>query len=162
MLVFQRMIYRVDLRANPQVIYLMGENEMYTGSGGQAAEMRGEPNMRPIRTKRKPRRDPDSYWTDLDFDRQASLVDADFMAVVREMESNPNLIVVCPLDVTGIQCGLGSGMAELPIRAPRTYNYIKAWIETLRTSHPCDKSEFKCRNGHPLLTETSWCDKCPQ
>ena len=132
MLLFQRMMYRVDLRMNPSVYYLMGDNEERRGQGGQAAEMRGEPNMIGIRTKRSPGRDEPAYWSDADFERQAYLLDEDFQKVADIMVMDMLSIVVCPLDVTGTKQGLGTGMSELGKRAPRTLAYIERWVDILK------------------------------
>ena len=126
---FQRMMYRVDLRMNPTVLYLMGENERGYGMGGQAKEMRDEPNMRPIRTKRAPGITENCYWTDDDYERQIGLIDHDFEKLLRECA--PHTIVVCPLNPTGDNIGLGAGMSQLPVRAPRTYAYICEWVKNL-------------------------------
>jgi hypothetical protein len=48
------MIYRRDLRANPESLYLFGDNTKRVGIGGQAREMRGEPNAVGIATKNAP------------------------------------------------------------------------------------------------------------
>jgi len=128
-ILFQRMMYRADLRMNPNVLYLMGENETYRGAGGQAAEMRGEPNMRPIRTK--------YVCIFLTSDsiqlseicitvarargirvQQSVMIDEDFIVVSKAMESGS--IIVCPLDMTGTRRGLGTGMSQQARISDRT------------------------------------------
>ncbi|MEC7290450.1 MAG: hypothetical protein VXW22_10215, partial [Pseudomonadota bacterium] len=52
----QHRIYRQDLRANPGTIYVFGDNTERVGLGGQAKEMRGEPNARGIATLWSPGR----------------------------------------------------------------------------------------------------------
>ena len=53
---FQERITRADLRANPDTLYVFGDNMRRRGMGGQAAEMRGEPNAVGIPTKWRPSR----------------------------------------------------------------------------------------------------------
>jgi len=50
----QHKIYRKDLKNNPDVLYLFGDNLVQKGFGGQAKEMRGEPNAEGIPTKKLP------------------------------------------------------------------------------------------------------------
>lgn len=47
----QKFIFREDLQANPDVYYLFGDNVERRGLGGQAKEMRGEPNAIGVATK---------------------------------------------------------------------------------------------------------------
>lgn len=130
MIIKQKMIYRVDMQANPRLLYIFGDNEARTGSGGQAKEMRGEPNVIGIRSKRKPLYDPDAYWYEADHPRQRKLVDEDFMAVVEALKPNASGAsdykgLVIPLE------GIGTGMAQLKDRSPSTLRYIEKWIANL-------------------------------
>ena len=49
-----RFITREYVRANPDKIFLFGDNLEQRGLGGQAAAMRGEPNAVGIPTKKRP------------------------------------------------------------------------------------------------------------
>ncbi len=124
-ILFQKFIYASDMMANPRVLYLMGDNEQRKGRGGQAREMRDQPNVHGIRTKKAPLRESHVYWSDDDFSRQCELVDEDFRTLVSRWEMDSDYPVVCPLD------GLGTGESQLPTRAPRTLRYINEWISTL-------------------------------
>lgn len=119
-MIFQEWIVRADLRANPDRLYLFGDNERREGLGGQAREMRGEPNALGIATKRAPSMQPWALWTDADFKRCAAIIDRD---VVRALEhAAAGGIVVCP------KAGLGTDRAKLPTNAPRIYQYLRAWL----------------------------------
>ena len=59
MIIYQKFIYRSDLKANPSVLYLFGDNLQRVGLGGQAKEMRGEPNAVGIATKKAPDNKPE-------------------------------------------------------------------------------------------------------
>lgn len=109
------------MQANPDVLYLWGDNEARVGRGGQAAEMRGEPNGIGIRTKRTPGTDESAYWSDDDYERQITLVYEDFERVFK----NIHRTIVIPID------GLGTGMSQLPKRAPRTLSYIEDRIKDI-------------------------------
>ena len=125
-LIYQHRIYRVDLRNNPDVLYLFGDNEARRGRGGQASECRDEPNAVGVATKRLPSRTQNAYWADADFDRCAAIVDQDLGRAFSHVRRGG--IVVCPSD------GLGTDRAELPDRAPRIFDHIRARIKELKTA----------------------------
>jgi hypothetical protein len=122
-IIFQKLIFRLDLRANLDVYYLFADNEQRTGLGGQAKEMRGEPNAIGIRTKVAPNIDIDSYWSDENLQSNIQKLYEDFLPVKYLLEQNK--VVVIPLD------GFGTGLAELPRRAPKTLKYIELVINKL-------------------------------
>lgn len=122
---FQKFITRQDLRDNPNSIYVFGDNLLRTGMGGQAAEMRGEPNAYGIPTKFGPGGAPENFFNDLDFHVVEALYDEDFYYLL-EAATVGNKVVVFPLD------GLGTGLADLPNRAPEIFIYLELKIRDLR------------------------------
>ena len=120
---YQKYVNRADLKANPNVIYVFGDNEKRIGHGGQASEMRGEPNTIGVRTKKGPGRRENDYWTDDEFTSNKLLITEDFDLIKKVLEKGS--IVVLPLD------GLGTGLSELPKRAPITLRFIQFKIEKL-------------------------------
>lgn len=112
----QHRIYRRDLQNNPDVLYLFGDNNAREGFGGQAAEMRGEPNACGVRTKWRPDMLPNSFLSDEIFERARNMIDADLDRAVSWLRQGR--IVVVPSD------GLGTGLSELPKRAPRIAKYL--------------------------------------
>jgi hypothetical protein len=123
MIIYQKLICRPDLRANPDVFYLFGDNEQRVGLGGQAREMRGEPNAVGIRTKKRPGMDQNDFWSDQHFDLYCKLIDEDFHPVYEAIRVGHLLVV--PLD------GLGTGLSALPTVAPRLLAHINGHIRTL-------------------------------
>jgi hypothetical protein len=73
MIIYQKYIKREDLRANPTVLYVFGDNEARTGLGGQAKEMRGEPNAVGIATKASPW----VFWDETDLSTKIEVIDRD-------------------------------------------------------------------------------------
>jgi hypothetical protein len=123
-LIFQDRPTADALRAQPDRLYLFGDNEQRRGRGGQAAVCRGHANAVGIATKRAPERTDDAYWTDADYMRITTIIDHDLApAFVHVREGG---IVVCPT------AGLGTGLAELPSRAPRVFAYIRQSIIRLK------------------------------
>ena len=122
-LIFQHMIFRRDLRANRDHLYLFGDNEERKGLGGQAGEMRGEPNAHGIRVKRAPSWERWAFWTDEDFDRVCLLIKEDFEKPYRWI--NAGKIVVVP------ERGLGTERGALHTDAPRILEFINEKITLL-------------------------------
>lgn len=115
-LIFQHRVYRKDLKANPDVLYLFGDNLQRVGLGGQAREMRGEENAVGVATKRAPGMREGDFFSDADYDEVTPIIYRDiYRARWHHLGGGA---VVIPLD------GLGTGLSELPQRAPRIYAYL--------------------------------------
>lgn len=113
-------ITRAMVQANPRTLFAFGDNLERRGYGGQAREMRGEPNVVGVPTKRKPERGPDAYLSDAMWGRDGALfaaVAGAFNAMEAALAEGRDVAI--PAD------GLGTGLAELPSRAPK----MAAWIE---------------------------------
>lgn len=123
MVIKQKFIYRTDLRNNPDVYYLFGDNDSRQGLGGQAKEMRGEPNAIGVRTKKLPTMDNNAFYSDTELFENCKKIDEDMSkAFIVVSEGH---VVVLPTD------GLGSGMAELKKHAPKTKDYLDGMIDML-------------------------------
>ncbi len=127
---FQSRIYRKDCEANAKanVMYLFGDNARRQGYGGQAGEMRDAPNCVGIATKWAPGVRPQDYFDDKDYDDIVKLIDEDLKPAVMALEHGATVII--PLD------GLGTGLSELPVRAPRVNFYLKGRIHALTKINP--------------------------
>lgn len=123
MILKQKYIHREDLKANRHVLYLFGDNLARYGYGGQAAEMRGEPNAVGVATKNTPKRTPDAYFYDTDFAENARIIANDLRKAFNHVRSGG--IVVIPLD------GLGTGLSQLSSRAPKTNRFLLELLDKL-------------------------------
>jgi hypothetical protein len=123
----QNLITREDLQANPNVFYVFGDNAARTGYGGQAAEMRGEPNAIGIRTKWFPNMDQNSFFSDHASYAVLLLLRED----IEEIESKlrAGAIVVFPRN------GIGTGFAQMERRAPKCFAYLKSELERLQNDY---------------------------
>ena len=119
-LIDQSRIYRTDLQANPQVLYIFGDNEARVGSGGQAGEMRGEPNAIGVATLKA----PGTFWNANETARQCRIIDEDLRPAIAALHDGK--IVVFPLD------GIGTGIAELERRAPETFDHLQRKLAAMR------------------------------
>ena len=122
-IIYQKFINREDLKANPKVLYVFGDNMQRHGMGGQAGAMRGEPNAVGVATKELPSQYPNSFFYEKDWIKHSHQVRKDFFPV--RMHLNNGGLVVIPLD------GLGTGLSELHKYAPSLDLYIKDYIKGL-------------------------------
>lgn len=119
MVIFQKAIYREDLRRNyaagVPALYVFGDNIKRVGYGGQAREMRGEPNAVGVATLNAPgvyfRNDPVSV------DAQKRIIDRDMKPLFEHLKNGG--IIIFPSD------GIGSGLARLQSASPDTWDYLQ-------------------------------------
>lgn len=123
----QKRIYRSDLKANPDTLYVFGDNMQRVGLGGQAGEMRGEPNAVGVATKVSPGCGPYDYFADDNNAPSYRTVMTTDLERVREHLRNGGLVVL-PAD------GLGTGLSEMPKRCPQLFAYLEALIDRLVNS----------------------------
>ena len=119
----QKRISRADLKTNPDTLYLFGDNDQGKGLGGQAKEMRGEPNAVGIRTKNSPSTKPEAFWSDDTYEQNKEKLNEDFQRVVDHIKNGGKVVI--PQD------GLGTGLSDLSNKAPKTLAYIEAVLVRL-------------------------------
>lgn len=134
LIIKQHRIYRVDIQANRNMLYLFGDNLDRQGMGGQAAEMRGEPNSFGIATKRSINHSyPDDYFFDGQ-DDVIEIIDREFgnlQAKLFTVYGPDNIVehydgIIIPMD------GLGTGLSRMPELAPKALEYLDAKLEGLK------------------------------
>lgn len=118
-------ITRAMVQADRNAVFVFGDNMARKGLGGQAAEMRGEPNAIGVPTKWRPSRDEAAYFTDDDSGlfQVREAIDSAFQAMQDALRGGRNVVI--PAD------GLGTGLADLPRRAPVIHRAIEARIRAL-------------------------------
>lgn len=113
---FQKRIYRDDLKDNPNTLYLFGDNLEGVGMGGQAREMRGELNAVGIPTKNKPTMEDDAFFTDDKAMDYFAIWAVKIEPVVLHLVKSGTVVI--PKD------GLGTGYSEMPERCPTAYMHL--------------------------------------
>ena len=112
-----------DVKANPNKLYIFGDNTQRKGTGGQAI-IRNNRNARGIATKFLPTMNEDAFFNDKTFGENKSDIDSDIEDIQIYLENHPNTIaIVFPKD------GLGTGLAKLKEKAPQTYAYLKQRLQ---------------------------------
>lgn len=117
--VFQHIIKRDDLKRNRSVLYVFGDNTKRRGLGGQAYEMRGEPNAVGVATKYFPGSDPEDFFGDepAQVIAQNRVLDED-MKPLFEHAKLGGVVVWPALDI-------GTGLSDMPARAPSSWDYLQ-------------------------------------
>lgn len=108
-------VTRDMLRAEPDAIFVFGDNANRVGLGGQAKEMRGEPNALGVATLYSP-----GQFYDHRTKYPLGIVAADLAKVATHIFNGVTVYV--PRD------GLGTGLARLPEHAPALANLITAFF----------------------------------
>lgn len=120
----QKWIMREDLRNNPDILYVFGDNLKRVGYGGQAKEMRDEPNAVGVATKRAPGMNPHDFFTDAMEDELKGQIWTDMERIRNHLLDGGTVII--PAD------GLGTGLSELPKRAPKVNAYLEQELVNLQ------------------------------
>lgn len=118
-------ISREMLREKPETMFVFGDNMEGRGMGGQAGAMRGEPNAIGVPTKWRPARRDVDYFSDADIKNR------DVWHAIHEAFERTRAALQNGQDVVIPTDGLGTGLAELPIRAPKIHAAIEAAIAGL-------------------------------
>ena len=124
-IIYQKWITRVDLQANPSILYVFGDNVQRKGMGGQAKEMRGEPNAVGIATKWKPTISTDAFFSDQDIEEIQDIQSNDLLPVLKHLQAKGT--VIWPLD------GIGTGLSKLPEQAPKVWKDMEKARKKLET-----------------------------
>lgn len=123
---YLKWITRDMLQAEPDASFVFGDNWKRVGMGGQAASMRGEPNAIGIATKRAPGIAESDFFSGTIGEIDQLLKD---LQDVTDVLSHGQTVYV-PSN------GLGTGLSELPQRAPQIANIITSFFRAC-PGEPC-------------------------
>lgn len=125
--IFVHRYTRKDAQDNAKTaVYLFGDNMLSIGYGGQAGEMRDEPNAIGVPTKYAPGNDPYDFFSETTLEKNphvASAIIIAFSKAVEALDAGKNVVI--PSD------GLGTGLSRLPEKAPNILLLINRLIEEL-------------------------------
>jgi len=122
---YRQFITRQMLQDEPNTTFVFGDNMLGLGYGGQAKEMRGEPNVIGIPTKYKPSMAADAFFDDSDecFNTAAFSIRECFHYLAHRLRNGGK--VVFP------EAGIGTGLADLENKAPRIWALIQSLHQQL-------------------------------
>lgn len=106
-----------DLKANPDKIYVFGDNVQRSGTGGQA-QIRNNENAFGIATKLQPNNSEAAFMSDNDLQSNKDVIDSDIAKI-----KNDGRDLIFPKD------GFGTGLSKLEEKAPQTYAYLKQRLQ---------------------------------
>lgn len=121
---FRRWITREMLQGEREKLFVFGDNLARVGLGGQAKEMRGEPNAVGLPTKRSPW----VYLEDDDCFEVERACGAEWARLMNHVTAGGT--IVWPAD------GIGTGLAKLREKAPRIADMYDTFLEALRVGDP--------------------------
>lgn len=116
-------IRRQMLKDAPDVLFVFGDNLRRIGMGGQAAEMRGEPNAVGIPTKVAPSMAPDAFFTDADLPKALDAFAESFARLEAHLRAGGTIVVP--------EAGIGTGRAQLEQRAPKIHTVLTRAMNAL-------------------------------
>lgn len=124
MIELRKFITRDMLISEPNKLFVFGDNVARRGFGGQAKEMRGEENAVGIATKWRPSNRPEDFFYNFQFAAVKHIIDEDF----------ERLFTHCG-DIVWPEDGIGTGLSQLPYRAPIIWTYILQKYQNLETQN---------------------------
>ena len=109
------------LKANPNKLFLFGDNNQRKGKGGQAI-IRDEPNAIGISTKLIPSNTADAFMSDDQLADNKAVIDSDIKKAKEKAEKESKTIVLP-------KGGFGTGLAALATKAPQTFAYLNKRLQ---------------------------------
>lgn len=113
-----------DVRSLTHCLFVFGDNDIKRGKKGQSI-IRDEMNAVGIPTKKFPSTSPNAFYRDEEVQANSEKIRKAVDEIVPLKKKYA--ILVLPGD------GLGTGLADLPNRAPRTYRVLLSEIERLKS-----------------------------
>lgn len=116
-------------RTSATTYYVFGDNLEHKGLGGLARVMRNESNVVGIPTKHYPSMDERAFFDDDDMYKPNIMVEVD--NAIRRID----ILLQDGYDVVIPMAGIGTGLAQLPQRAPRLFHYIEQKLQFLERKY---------------------------
>lgn len=109
-----------DVRKLKAFLFVFGDNDIHSGTGGQAI-IRKEPNTIGIPTKKYPASDEGSFYSDVEYKINKLKIDDAFQQLEEKMVDYKGVIFP--------KAGLGTGLSDLKNKAPKTFLYLQSRID---------------------------------
>jgi hypothetical protein len=115
----------LNTKQHPHWLFVFGDNDVEKGCGGQAI-IRGQPNAFGIPTKKLPSLKEKAFYSDDEYDQNKAKIIKRIKLLYRTLKQGQYSTLVLP------EAGLGTGLAELNTRAPKTFSYLCRKLELLK------------------------------
>lgn len=119
MIEIEEMYTRELVKANPNKIYVFGDNLHRKGIGGQAI-IRGLPNTFGIATKAKPSQINDSYFSDSRFNLYFDMIKTDIEGLMFLRDQGKTIVFP--------KGGLGTGLSDMPNKCPVLFRVMNEML----------------------------------
>lgn len=113
-----------DVNKRQHCLFIFGDNDAQFGKGGQAI-IRDLQNAVGIPTKKYPTNHPTSFYSDMDLEENKKKISRAINHIIKI--SDQYEYIIFPED------GLGTGLADLPNKAPKTFEFLQFEIQRLVT-----------------------------
>lgn len=123
-LIFEGYWTRKTVKDNKNYLFVYGDNDRKFGRGGQAI-IRGLGNTVGISTKKYPSSYKSSFYTDEEYDKNCQKIDGGIGNIKTKFYKGEYDYLVLPKD------GFGTGLSQLPKKAPLTYKYLCSQVDEL-------------------------------
>lgn len=120
-----------DVRTRPDHLFIFGDNDIECGKGGQAI-IRDEPNAMGIPTKKYPTMRNNAFYSDNEYEDNQKKIDNAIELILNALSKYK--VLVLPKD------GFGTGLAKLPEKAPKTFQYLEKRVDDLILATNPDQS----------------------
>ena len=104
-----------ECQNHPNCLYIFGDNDLKVGCRGQAI-IRDQPNALGLPTKKVPTLQKSAFYSDLEYEDNVHKIEQALNQIISLSHLYEK--VIFPKD------GLGTGLAQLPQKAPRTHQYL--------------------------------------
>jgi len=112
------------VKNNKDCLFIFGDNDIKKGMKGQAI-IRNEKNAYGIPTKKIPSFANNAYYTDDEYENNINNINNAIYIIIKKFMNKKYTTLVLSKD------GLGTGLSKLPIKAPKTYEYLTTKINSL-------------------------------
>lgn len=134
-----KIITRQEVQKNKSTLYVFGDNDIRKGLGGQAKEMRGEPNAFGISTKKIPSNDVSSFKSDKELEENKKIITSDVNKIIAAWNTGKYDNIIIP--------PIGVGLAKLSEKAPMAWKFLNEEIDRLKNIvNQKAKEEVKTEN----------------
>lgn len=113
MILKKHRIFRSFVQAHPDWVFVFGDNMKRRGFGGQAKEMRGEPNVIGIPTKWYPGTAFDAYFRDEHIAEFWPTIQARLEEILEHLKASKTVVIP--------SSGIGTGLSKMYQTAPNAY-----------------------------------------
>lgn len=114
-----------DTLKHDDSLFIFGDNDLHFGQGGQAI-IRYRVNSIGIPTKKAPDNNIKSFYTDAEYSENCKKIDCAIQYIKMLLQSGLYSNVMYP------ENGIGTGLAQLDKKAPKTFEYLNQCIQELK------------------------------